>query len=461
MNTFSHTSMYAGLPWAERQIFGGRWLAAGALAIALIGAAPVAMGTDYSFAGPVIPSNTWKDWTDAIWTPAGYPNAVADSATINFKNNASNSGIDIDANIEVGTLLVGYSYGAAAVGEIRFRSTTGKTLSIGNSSTDGYLAVGSAEAGFAGQGTLNLAGTSTVNLYGGQLNVGATDPNSVTDNGTLTGVMTISNGATLNVGTATQRSEWNIGHTIFRNGNKMEGTVTAAAGANVNAYLSTLRIAVAPSNPKFGGISAPASGTLDLSDATVSTFDVSGNVEIGRGRRSTNSNAPLVGTLAMGSTDVAIGGDFNIGDDASYLGTSGTANFDGTRVTVAGGMLIDATGTVNVTIDGTSAGVQLGLSSTLTINSIDGYVMTFEEPLNLDTLYYGLSWEGNHLSALQNLVTGSAISWVNNTSYDIDVFYNGASNLTYIGVIPEPSPALLLLGGMMVGMLLYQRRSAR
>lgn len=107
-------------------------------------------------------------------------------------------------------------------------------------------------------------------------------------------------------------------------------------------------------------------------------------------------------------------------------------------------MTINLTGNVQVAINGNSAGLLLtDESAAFTIDSIGGYFMSFQ---NASLGQYGFAWEGNHFAILGGLIDDGYIAW--DGSYEIGLFYE--SGVTYIGVIPEPgSAALLLLAGML------------
>lgn len=441
-------------------IRGSIWGAALALVLGVSYLPPCALGADYSLTGSNPSSGVYRDWSNtSFWTPTGYPNGATDIANINIAWSSSGRGLTVDSDMTVNQLLVGTSNSTTTgFGSVAIKSSTGNALSIGASGADGYFGVGSTTGDKGAQGTLTFETGVVVTLHGGSFDVASRASSSGVSNTGLQGTVTVGSGAVLNVGTSANRTEWNIARTISTDSYQLRGTVDAASGSSVNASLTTLRVAVMPGN-STGGVAVDSYGTLNLSNATVKTFDVSGDVEIGRGRKWNGSGSGnLTGTWNMGNASVSIGGDLLVGDIAAYDKTKGFATFNGTQVAVAGNFVIGEHGDIDVKVNGISAGIELGASSTLTINATNGYSITFEEPNSLDTLYYGLSWEGNHLTALQSLITGSKISWINNTSYDIDAYYNVGENLTYVGVIPEPNTAILAMSGMVCLLFLSRRR---
>lgn len=338
------------------------------------------------------------------------------------------------ASVDTTSLSIGVSTESNAKGTVTIGS--GQTLAVSDSAP----------------GTINI-GTRAA---GASLN---------TQTNVAEGTLSLNSGAAASFGTGTNRAALNVGINAGNRGSTVSslGTITAAATSTFSAHLSTLVIgtqnATIATSTDF-----LASGSIDLRSATVSAFDVSGDVTIGNG-----AGQGSQGELRLPGLNAVIGGNLTVGDSetggGSQASSSGLLDLVGTHVEVSGDVAFNATGSAEVLVDGVSAGLRLDSDSTFTLTMTgtsaadpnSAYHITFEDPDAIG-LYYGFAWEGNHLATVQGLVDDFHITWTDNmTGNAAGVFYDSDLDLTYIGVIPEPTSALLLLSAM-GGLALIRRR---
>src|SRR5690606_15432260 len=102
---------------------------------------------------------------------------------------------------------------------------------------------------------------------------------------------------------------------------------------------------------------------VDLTQATVHAFDVSGDVSVGKGATLEGS----YGELRLPKLDALIGGNLIVGD--TMVASSGLLELRETHVDVGGDVTLNLTGRVTVTIGDSPAGLRLSENSALTITA--------------------------------------------------------------------------------------------
>ncbi len=295
------------------------------------------------------------------------------------------------------------------------------------------------------QSTLNLQSGLHINLIGGVMNFGE---------GTRAGYawVTLESGASLTAGTALNRTRWTVGRQLGIRADTRESFLVGEAGSEFTGYFSSVTIGAVDSGS--GGPST-ITGRVDLTQATVHAFDVSGNVLIGKGATLEGSH----GKLLLPEVNAVIGGNLIIGDTWA-TNSSGLLDLRQTHVDVGGGVTLNLTGKVKVTIDGKAAGLSLSSDSAFLITARGthagdadaGYFMQFEGDGPTGEILYGLAWEGNHLTELQALIDAFAITWTSSSTTAPGLFYDETLQTTFIGyaAIPEPGSLSLLAAVVLI-----------
>lgn len=324
-------------------------------------------------------------------------------------------------------------------------------------------------------GNVSLGLNSSLTVGSGTAEIGVrTGGNSArTPTNTVSGLLTLKNGSEMTFGSGTSRTAVVLGSNNGRGGSVIvaEGSVIAEAGSTFSGRMSSLTLGSQVRTETTGTTLYRATGIVDLRSANVSTFDVSGNVTIGY---HSGTGRGSQGELRLPETYAVIGGNLIVGDseiaEGSQVASSGLLDLVGTHVEVQGNATFNLTGRANVVVNGQSAGLRLDSDSTFTLTLAgtsasdvnSAYHITFEEP-EMQGLYYGFAWEGNHLTEVQSLVDSFRITWSNNMSdYNPGVFYDSDSDLTYIGAaVPEPSTVAFLVMAAGGGLVLHVRRRNR
>lgn len=344
------------------------------------------------------------------------------------------SGLE-SAAIDTEVLIVGRSTESSAHGSITLGS--GQSLAVGTA-TEGTVQIGVRDTGQA-----------TANLRVGE----------------AIGSVVLQAGSELSIGVSGNHAEVALGQNGGSRGGTMiaQGSIVAQTGSSFSGYFSSLTLG--RQSREDANILYRATGILDLREAAISAFEASGDVTIGNGPGEGSQ-----GELRLSSMEGSISGNLTVGDDktggGSQVGSSGLLELTGAQLSVEGGVNLLQTGQVMVTLTDRSAGLRLGADATLSISGtggflgdpLAGYYIDFSA-LSEDAtgLYYGLAWEGNHLTELSDMVESFAITWNGGNQYGLH--YSEDLHLTYIG-IPEPSSALIFLVGG-VGTLLWLRRQGR
>ena len=150
--------------------------------------------------------------------------------------------------------------------------------------------------------------------------------------GDTTGTCVVTEGATLNVGAAANRSSWTIGLQYASTGGSIAKGTFEATGGNLTAYLSTLTVG---ENVRGGAHASGAKGEgiLDLTGlqgATIGaqrlyvgrshTGNADGTVKLGSGSTMSVGTDSLAGTLtvgALGTGDTTSGAGGEVITDAA------------------------------------------------------------------------------------------------------------------------------------------------
>ncbi len=435
------------------------FLAIGCLTLfSLFGRLQVEAGTTYEN------NQTAGNWsTPSVWgVSSGYPGEDGDLAIFTGSSAWRTMVLDVNPTF-AGVEVNGYwEFAAALPSSSMLLRADPDTLG----SPPPVLYVGVNRAGGNGEnasGRLTVASGVTLSLEGGRFLVGTPEINVTNPAPRVgTGVVTIADGATLNIGTQAERSQWLVAqhYAIRQEAAQKTSSVTANAGATVSAWLTELQVGNNHGASDGSVLARLFSGTVDLSAATVTVFDVSGDVVIGSG---VNHIRGSNGTVVLPEMSGKIGGNVLVGDSVTGdpgFGSSGLLDLKGTHLEVGGNVKIDLTGRVKVVMGEGAAGLLLSESSTLTINALGsaagdanaGYFIDFMNvTLSDEGFLYGLAWEGERLEELALLVDSFAITWTNPLDGPtVGLFYDASSDLTYIGIaaIPEPGPVSLLLGGV-------------
>ncbi len=331
----------------------------------------------------------------------------------------------IDTNrLEIGYTNVGAAQGTMTIGN-------NHSVSVGDNSTAGMVLIGVSDSSSSASGS----GTNQIN-----------------------GTLTMNAGSSLTIGTPTQDASLTIGRNLGVRGTTINrvGDLTANGGTFA-AYLSSLT--VGSQEATAGGKTYSADGTLDLRNATVTAFEVSGDVTIGY---SSGSAAGSKGDVYLPDVAGSIGGSLTVGDSDS--GSSGLLDLDGTTLAIgdgtsATGVAIGPTGEIITRVSGSSAGLDLAQDAFLSIATGGDLNLIFNDPLGT-TPRWGLRAVGDRVSELLGLI-GNGITITNNmTGGKVISVYNDTA-YTYIGVVPEPSTWVALLGFAGMGLLGYLRRRRR
>lgn len=230
--------------------------------------------------------------------------------------------------------------------------------------------------------------------------------------------------------------------------NPTSGGLTSPGGS-LDIHLTELRVG---QNTQPGG---SATGVLDLSAGTLTAFSAD-DVFIGVG-------VDADGSVLLPGGDAAAS---NVTIGSTAAGSTGLLDLSGTLLAVDGSVMIDGPaddqGVLTARIQGESAGLDLADAATLSIGLGGLLDIRFEE-LSLgppEEIYFGLRWEGSHLTELLALEDSGALTVTNET--DGIVNFLEAGGFTYVSLlppVPEPATGLLLLLGVPIIMRGGRRRA--
>ncbi len=214
------------------------------------------------------------------------------------------------------------------------------------------------------------------------------------------------------------------------------------AGGVFNAYLTALTVGTSYA------INSQTDSLLDLSSVTNGTLDVSGTVLIGDSE-TTAGNKTAIGELRLPAIPVSAG---NLIVGSTNIGGKGTLIMTGTVFAVTNSVLVDGSsvankGRINVTVAGTSAGLDLDAAATLSVTQ--GVIaITFKDPAKPAPVYWGLRWKGDHAAALTTLRTASKLTWDATAMTDpklrasVAIFVQ--DNVTYVGARQSGGTLILI-----------------
>ena len=125
------------------------------------------------------------------------------------------------------------------------------------------------------------------------------------------------------------------------------------SGGTFYAYLSSLQIGIGSSSDRAGGV---WNATLNLTNTTVTAFDISGAVTIGGAGaiNGTNGSGRGQGVLRLPATTARIGGGLVVDKGGSSALRSGLLGLHGTHLTVEGGVTVNSNGVVQCVCSGAS-----------------------------------------------------------------------------------------------------------
>ncbi len=348
--------------------------------------------------------------------------------------NVSGGILDISQEMVLGQVLGGYGY-----------ADLGDRLAV-RVGAPGARAYGIILGSIKGSRAIVMMGTGSFEAYVTNFWVGKNDSYATTyasfdASRVSTGILTVSDsfivGLSVNggsstvklgdrfvttVGSADQRATMLVGG--YRAG---AITITMTAAGTFNAYLSSLMVG---SN---GYANTTTDGLLDLSAVTNGIVDVSGDVRIGSGVGTT-----AIGELRLPAIPVSAG-TLIVG--TTNTGAKGTLTMTGTVFAITNSVAVDGPsvankGRINVTVAGTSAGLDLDAAATLSVTQ--GVIaITFKDPAKPTPLYWGLRWKGDHAAALATLKTASKLTWDATAMTDpklrdsVAIFVQ--DNVTYVG----------------------------
>lgn len=250
-------------------------------------------------------------------------------------------------------------------------------------------------------------------------------------------------GVTLNVGLPSSRALMYIGRRAVDVGftNNGAGHLVVSNGT-LSAYLSSLIVGINTDDP-LG--SAKSIGTLDLRYATVSAFDVLGDVAIGTQAGAavstgTTGNKGGNGYLYLPACSANVASNLFVGDtNATSLGL---LDLRGAVVTVGTKVDIEPTGIVSNHLAGASGGLDLTFADTnrFLVDANARIRLSFEaNPSDLKVIYWGLRMAGDQRVYFQTLANDSRLTWstgglsVKNAAR-VGIYYDNAIDKTYVGM---------------------------
>ena len=425
-------------------------------------------GSNTTGAMSMVAGSTLNVGTDAnrsLWE-IGFQKAVVNNQVLLSTGTFSATGGDLTAylsNLTVGSNNRGggETNGSKGIGNLNLTSLTSATIDTHQ------LWVGTTNVG-AADGTVTLGNNHIVRVgtdaTAGAVLIGVSDSFASanpfgTNTNAIDGNLNMGAGSSLTIGTAAAAGSLTIGRNLGVRGTTIdrEGNLVATGGTFAG-YLSSLVVG-SQEAPFESGKTFIADGTLDLRQAAITAFQVSGNATIGRSAVTNAQNSR--GDVFLSQVNGSIGGALTVGD--TDLGSVGLLELNGTHLTVGGNVNIDNTGDVAVFVPAASAGLSLTSLSTFAIGTGATYGITFEQnPIgvtlgsadNNTGIHYGLKWAGNKTSDLTALAQASKLIWDDTTfltgSFNdaAGIFYDSGTDATYVGIYIVPEPGGLALAGI-------------
>lgn len=429
---------------------------------------------DEAIDGDVGDGTTWTDplnWRDPATTTDQVPTAsdtlyIGAGATLNGSPTPGLTNLSPVFNL-TGNQTVSSLNIASVTFDDRNSSLATQTVSVafnngGNSNT---LTTSSLGMAFSNRSS----GTNFALLTLGNT---AVDPNQtlhVTNSATIGSLrnadanLIVKEGGTLLLGTSpvARMSTLDLGYQRSGTVSISDGLIQAQGGT-VTAYVNLLRMgrneSTTTSNPNNLG-----RGTIDLRGIVLgqggNILDVNGAY---LAHETLNGDAQQA-TINLGEGTARFGW-MRLGRDNSAAGaalTEAEINLEGTIVQVdnAAGIIINGTSSINVTVQGDNAGLDLALGVPLTINDSGELNITFENSsLEVGEIYWGMRAVGDRVSEFESL---SGLNIFNNSNQTPSIFFQ--NGFTYVGfvVVPEPGSLTLFSMGALLLISTRRRRSSR
>lgn len=278
----------------------------------------IAFATDYTWTNTDA-NNQWTD--DNNWTPAGHPNGVSDTATLNIAGSAITLG---GSTITINTLTLhpsssGYDLGTAT-SEILSMQTGGANATISVTNATGNTIT--AKLNLASPLIISLTGTASLTTSGqisgsNGLTLNGSGTLNIAGTASYTGSTTVSGSATLNL----------------PNGN--------AAGLNQQGYTLQGNAQMSLSNGGFydlGFLSGSSGTTFSTGDCifqvtvgTGSTVTYNGNINSnGQFFKAGSGTWVLTGNNAVGNRTVISAGTLQLGSNTAFPQSTSGLEVDGT-----------------------------------------------------------------------------------------------------------------------------------
>lgn len=215
-----------------------------------------------------------------------------------------------------------------------------------------------------------------------------------------------------------------------------KGTLVSEGG-NFSAWLTELRVGENLSTHT----NSSANGTLDLSESTLGTLDISGAAVIGKGRAA-------VGTLSL-KDGAASSASLTVGTATSPASRS-VLSLDGTTW-ATDTLIVGEFGDIVLTLSTqTEGGIDIltDNDAAFTINGAGKVTVHFG-----DASLWGIRMAGDHVTLMQGYVTAGSLIGAGGSVFKDDTY-------TYFAIIPEPSTMFLLMLGGVVVMAFKRRRNS-
>jgi hypothetical protein len=372
----------------------------------------------------VISGSTWNLAAGTTTTFNGALSAAANTATILFGGTtAGTTGGTVNLN---GTSTLDLSGGAFRALILQGTGTSGTTLNVGNGSNSASLTINSTAAN---SGWFNVNNGSTLNVKSGA---------SVTVNGT-----TNATAPTTDIGNVTGAAA-----TV-----NIDGTLTYGTG-------TSLRIGFT-SGTDTGVVNVKSGGVLNLNGAARSVtiqsagvLNVAGTVNSSEGTWAGNGKLVLQGGTFKATAAQTLGNTLAISTTSasSTIDTNGNAVSIGSGISGSGGLVKNGLGTLTLSGTNTFTGntvVNAGTLSLATNVSLDDSIV-----LSLATgTTLGLDFASGSETVFALVLNGSSVTPGTYTSDQLNALASGVSftslggTLTVTSAVPEPGTvALLVLG---------------
>ncbi len=213
------------------------------------------------------------------------------------------------------------------------------------------------------------------------------------------------------------------------------------------AWVSDLALGI----EKRDGYGSGITGVLDLRETELRQLDISGHAFVGCWTNEVvgyQNNYRGHGELRLPAGDVRVGGDLRVGD--AHSTSSGLVEMLGSRMSVGGVAEINATGLIEVRLDGASAGLNLlnPAENVLTIADGGELQLRFENaPAVLEDHFWGLRMIGDRQQQLTEMAADGRLTWINNledTERVLGIHYDVSRDLTIVG-LHRPVGTMILL----------------